>query len=120
MRDTDAFDIAASRFGETGMNMWRQEMKDKKRSPLTIQTVESNFRTKVRQAKLGHLVPRLDLALRGPTRYRQNGGSRTASLEADIDAKIKWKTDPLVEDRDAKYRIRPVTAGTLPYPKTDM
>lgn len=108
-----AHGIPASRFGEQGMKRWRQEMKQTRRSPITIQGKEASFRKFIRKAKLEHLLPQLNLAPRGRTRYRKDGSSRPVELEADIAAKVEWKSAPLIGDRDAKYRVRPATAKDL-------
>ncbi len=104
--------IPASRFDETGMNAWREEMKRKNRSPLTLQNAEAQFRTRVRKAKNEHLIPNLNLTLR-LTRYRRDGSALNPHIEADIEAKIKWKVTEVVKNRAAKFRMREVTAGDL-------
>ena len=105
--------IPASRFGEPSMMVWRREMKARGRASDTIRNSEFRFRGKLREAKLHHLLPNLDLSVTRP-RYRRNG-SRTAELEADINAKVEWKTGLVLAKRDRDYRIRPETGEQLRY-----
>ena len=97
-----AHGIPASEFEERDMAVWRQEMRDKKRAPQTIQSTEMGFRVRMRLAKLQSLLPRLDLALRSPERYAKPLDTMEPSLRADFNAKLRWKSRQMVQGRKAK------------------
>jgi len=101
-----AHGIAASEFGEDAMAAWRQEMRRRNRSPSTIHIAESTFRSKVRKARLAASIPHLGLRRRGPTVYRLPTSRLTPSLRRDIEAKLTWKSAPIVEGREARFAIR--------------
>ena len=102
-----AHGIPASKFGDRNMEVWRQEMRDEHRACQTIKSTEITFRIRLRQAKLERLLPRLDLALRGPAPYAKAMQTMEASLRADIKAKLRWKSRQMVKGRKAKNAISP-------------
>ena len=79
----------------------------------TIQGYEGRFRTKMRQAGLVRMFPRLDLSIQLPGRISIPDSSMPDSLRLQIDQAVRYKTDPIVEGRPGKERVKSRTGNHI-------
>lgn len=101
-----------SEFSLTQMDAWKQEMFENKRSLLTVQTEESNFRTKLRRAGLQHLI-QLPLASKNPDQYVLPWDEIPPAIRKELKRIRKWKVKDCIATRKAGFAVRDVTADKI-------
>ncbi len=105
--------VTPEQFSDATMADWKAYMYNQHCAYLTVKHGEDRFRHNIRAAGLQNRFPCFDASLRSAPECTLRRSETSESLQKELDEVLDWKLGKRKRGRDARCRIRKVTAKNI-------